>query len=543
MRRSHRRSTSRDNYKNSRNKFIFSQLISLFLLLLLTYIVSLTLYSNPLSQFLPGHDSSMFQYFGYAMDNGRTMYTEIFDHKGPMIFVINYVGVLLSTQNIHGIYFLEFLSLFVYFLFSYKTIHLWLNKTLSFILTIPQGIILMYYLESGNLTEEYALPFIAISLYIFAKYFIDSERVGWFEIVFLGFASAVTFSLRANMVVVWLAFCLVIFLKTMIEKDYKTLLNYAILFSAGLLLFFIPMGAYLYSKGALGEAIFQSLTFNFMYLDTAGDSSEAIMRLSIMLIIHFIPFVFAAFLIYVASKWKTADKNTRYLYLSVVLFSVGSYLASTLSGRAYAHYLMAMVPIVTIPSALLVKEYAEGKSKSLMAMGTLIAIGIIYYPHIDKQYEKIYVINTPVENVDLAEMEQSEEEIEEKRIIEMNHRVLDNDYRKQRKLEVSEVIIENTVASDTIYAHRLAGNPYLLSDRLSSVKYFNLPAVDINENQLIGEDFLSEFTQSDTALVIVSDYFYNSTKTGIEAAFFDYLEENYELIYDQNLHYIFKLKK
>lgn len=133
---------------------IFNKVLSIITLLLLTFIVSLSLHSNPFSEFLPGHDSSMFQYFGYAMDNGKTMYTEIFDHKGPVIFIINYFGVLLNSEYIQGIYLLEFLSLFIYFLFSYKTLKLWLTNLLSLTALVPQGIILMSYLEGGNLTEE-----------------------------------------------------------------------------------------------------------------------------------------------------------------------------------------------------------------------------------------------------------------------------------------------------------------------------------------------------------------------------------------------------
>src|SRR5699024_38751 len=116
-------------------------IIILLSVLFFTFLISLTLRSNPFSQYLPNHDSSMFQYFGYAMNNGKTVYTEIFDHKGPMIFILNYFGIMLSTQNIQGIYLIEFASLFIYFLYSYKTIRLWLGRVFSLTLLVPQGII------------------------------------------------------------------------------------------------------------------------------------------------------------------------------------------------------------------------------------------------------------------------------------------------------------------------------------------------------------------------------------------------------------------
>ena len=41
---------------------------------------------------LPLLDASIFEYFGYAMSHGQRMYLELFDHKGPVIFLINYLG-------------------------------------------------------------------------------------------------------------------------------------------------------------------------------------------------------------------------------------------------------------------------------------------------------------------------------------------------------------------------------------------------------------------------------------------------------------------
>ena len=45
---------------------------------------------------LPLLDASNFEYFGYAMRKGDIPYTQIFDHKGPMIFLINYIGYLIG---------------------------------------------------------------------------------------------------------------------------------------------------------------------------------------------------------------------------------------------------------------------------------------------------------------------------------------------------------------------------------------------------------------------------------------------------------------
>ena len=85
-------------------------------LITVTILTSLTIFSNPLSQRLPAHDSSMFQYFGYAMTNGKIIYTEIFDHKGPIIFSLNALGRLISS-TVNGIWYIEVLFIFLFFLY------------------------------------------------------------------------------------------------------------------------------------------------------------------------------------------------------------------------------------------------------------------------------------------------------------------------------------------------------------------------------------------------------------------------------------------
>src|SRR5699024_6055428 len=94
------------------------------------------------------------------------------------------------------------------------------------------------------------------------------------EIVILGMSCAMVFSLRANIIILWLVFCFIIFLKLLFSKEYKSLWKYTLFFSLGLLLVFLPISIYLLINNAFEAAIFQSLIFNFMYLDASADHTE-----------------------------------------------------------------------------------------------------------------------------------------------------------------------------------------------------------------------------------------------------------------------------
>src|SRR5699024_7432900 len=313
----------------------------------------------------------------------------------------------------------------------------------------------------------------------------------------------------------------IILFKLLLEKENKKIISYIVFFTAGLLLFFIPMGLYLYLNGALEEAIFQSLTFNFMYLDTSRNQSEAVMQLYSHLNNHHIIFLIGAFMFYMVTEWRKLDDNNRYLFMSLMLFAVGSYFISIMSGRDYQHYLMAMIPTVTVPSAIIFKELSKEQNKYLVVSATLILFSLIYYPQISRKIDDIYVLNTPVQYVKAQEDNQDETNRNEK-MQKLNQKILNNAAAKEQTIEIANIIKDNSNPNDEIYAHKLAGNLYLLSERLSSIKYFNLPAVNINENLIIGEDFLQDFIESDTEIVVLKNNFNNADKTGIEEKFFNY---------------------
>ena len=489
-------------------------------LILLTFITSLVLVSNPFSEVIAKHDSSMFTYFGYAMDNGKIMYKEIFDHKGPIIFILNYIGILFSTTTFAGIYIVEFLSLFLFFLFTYRLSRLWITDLTALVPIIVEAIVLTFFLEGGNLTEEYALPFIAYSLYAFSKFYKSDNKIIWNEIILIGISFAIVFLLRANMISLWVIFCIFILVEFIYKKKYSELLKVIGLFITGLLLVLIPICLYLYLNGALEAGVFQSLIFNFMYLDSSGDKNESIRTLYNLLSNHYVVALFSVFLLYIIYRWRNYTKNEKILSIIALLFTSFSFYTSVMPGRDYKHYLMAMIPTMTIPLVFIIKDLRINIGRYKLFFSSCLVIFILYNSQLNTIYETIYITN-----IDVNEIEQSDG------IDHEEQQMIFNATKKNRVLDIAEIIKENSNEDDMIYVHRNAGNLYLLSDRLSSIKYFNLPAVDLNENTLIGKDFLNEIIHANSKLIILDTGFNNKEKVGTELSFYTFVLENYELIY------------
>ena len=115
-------------------------------------------------------DSSVFKYVARVIENGGMPYRDTFDHKGPLIYILNLVG--LKFGECRGIWGVEFATLFLTFAAMYKIAYLKSkSKILSFMALLFAGSALFKYFEGGNYTEEYAMPFIAVSIYFFTDLF------------------------------------------------------------------------------------------------------------------------------------------------------------------------------------------------------------------------------------------------------------------------------------------------------------------------------------------------------------------------------------
>ena len=61
----------------------------------------------------PEWDSAVFLYIGRRMTEGKIPYLDLFDHKGPLLYLIEYLGCLLTPGRFAGVWFFEIVSLFV----------------------------------------------------------------------------------------------------------------------------------------------------------------------------------------------------------------------------------------------------------------------------------------------------------------------------------------------------------------------------------------------------------------------------------------------
>jgi hypothetical protein len=148
----------------------------------------------PFLNHMPNTDNSIFLLVGDKIRQGDLPYIDWYDHKPPLIFYLNALGLWLGQGSRWGVWAIELVSLSAAGLFGFAFLKRYfgvLAATLAVGATLL-NLVLVY--ERGNLTEEYALP------YQFAAFFLlaqeeKNSRPGW-RMVAIGCTIAMASTLK-----------------------------------------------------------------------------------------------------------------------------------------------------------------------------------------------------------------------------------------------------------------------------------------------------------------------------------------------------------
>jgi len=330
-----------------------------FILILVMAVFSfIFLLNSPLHPWIgsdSGTDSGVFQTVALMMEHGYMPYKDSFDHKGPLIYIINWLGNRISED--YGIWVIEFISLTIVFFLIYRIAHLKCRTSSSIIISFVSISLLFDYFGSGNFTEEYAMLFIAISLYIFLDYLIN-KRINRIRLVLCGLSFGSILLLRVNMISVWVVFCTLIFGKIVFEKTWGNLKQFILWFFIGVCIISIPIVIWLATNTALLACWEDYLVFNMIYTsngDWAAKWNSYIEFLnSTIFIISF------STLAYSCKKSKDQLINISYMaYMLITLLFI------CISGRSYGHYGLILIPLVSYPIALLFNKIENLKDEQI----------------------------------------------------------------------------------------------------------------------------------------------------------------------------------
>lgn len=307
-----------------------------------TAIVSLYFWLNPfyeISNHYIDYDPAVFIYIGKRISEGLVPYVDIFDHKGLVLYFIQYLGVSLLPYRYIGVWLLELLNMVVSIYFSVKTVKLLIKDrdiqylSVLIVYTIIGGI----FYNGGNFTEEFAMSGIAYALYLFSKAHMRGE-LSFRDSIYLGISFSYVFFLRCNMVGVWAVLGLVYIISKICFKQYTSLKKFIYGGTLGVMIGVFPILMYCYQTNSLHAMIEAYFIFNLQYKDALLLDRTTIIK---FMLLNMQIYTFCLIAFYICIK-------SHKLFLIHFLAFVSNLILCSMSGRPYCHYGMILIPTLVL---------------------------------------------------------------------------------------------------------------------------------------------------------------------------------------------------
>ncbi len=223
-------------------------------------------------------DQNVFFTIGRELLDGKVIYRDLFEHKGPLTYFIHAGAALISTTSFIGIYLIEIVSLTVFMIFAYKTALFFTGRRLSFytVLTLTTVLLCSECFLRGDNVEEFCLPLMMISTYYMLRAVpLTYNPVPKAQSPLIVFVNGLLFGtvlwIKFNLVGFWIGWVLVTFLPLLFRKEFRKFFYCAFLFLTGLILTALPWILYFYKEGALHDFLYTYFYCNiFLYKDDAG---------------------------------------------------------------------------------------------------------------------------------------------------------------------------------------------------------------------------------------------------------------------------------
>ena len=325
-----------------------------------------------------GSDNAIYLTLGTALARGSAPYTGIFDHKGPVLFVLQWLPQALSGgYSTRAVFLQELVFLFL----CLRVLAAFARER-----NAPEAPAQLVYLAlfaplagGGNLTEEYTN--LAALLGLLALYRVFSRPLSALPADGRGLAgpAALTgacfsfcFLTRANNALPLAAMALTLAAALAASRRAAAALRCAADFACGAAAFAAPVCLWLLRRGALGGAFYGAILHNLMYAGTEGGS-----RLGTLLRTpygHLALLIFALACLGALTQLRRAPA----LCLAALAGAAAGLAAGFVSHKFYQHYLQIGVPLAACGAALLTRGKGRGRRALRLAACCLCLAALLW---------------------------------------------------------------------------------------------------------------------------------------------------------------------
>lgn len=297
---------------------------------------------------IPSRDSGVFLYVGAQILDGKIPYRDVWDHKPPVIYYLNALGLLIGAGSRWGVWLLRFVSLSAAVLIGYQLKKQAFGAAAALFASLAWVASLVVFLGAGNYAEEYALPFQFLALYTF--YRAEQRNYRSWHGYGIGAALAIAALMKPTTLGILIAIIIYTFIHSIYSGRWEKLVRSFTAIAIGSGAIFLGVALYFASQNAFGYLIDSVLRYNLAYSQsvTLADRLVTVLEGARLLASSgLMVFGLVAWLIAVLSLAAREEriKPLRPLLYVLVLTIPIDFLLTASMGRPYLHYYISHIPV------------------------------------------------------------------------------------------------------------------------------------------------------------------------------------------------------
>lgn len=328
--------------------------------------------SSPIYPLNDWGDANAFFTMGKGFINGMVPFKDLFEQKGPVLYVIYGIGYLLSNTTFLGVFIMEVVAFTVVLYYFYKILKLYQMEKLFYHLSpiFSASILSMFAFSHGGSAEEFCLPLIMISLYHFLFLIKDKEYLKENKKVYIvtGIIAGLALWIKYTFLGFWIAFGLIFSFLFLYEKKYQNLFSFCAYYLLGILIITLPILLYFFFHNALKDLWDVYFYFNIFLYRPSLYESNFLLDLGFKAYRFFLSLInnnfFTVFLL-LGILFIVKDKKIllkKYKVLIAILF-IFSYSFSFFGGSFYKYYFLILGPFALFGVLLLGKYFSKASNK------------------------------------------------------------------------------------------------------------------------------------------------------------------------------------
>lgn len=333
-------------YPRIRRILTFDHALLFFSLLTSILFLGICSKSSPLYPMNDWVDVHCFLTLGKGLLNGMIPYVDLYEQKGPVLYLIYAVVALFNKDHFFGQFLLEVLTfwLFLYFSGKLAQLHLgksWLIFPIITVLALITGT--CYAFSHGGSVEQICLFMFSYGLWTVSRAIHDDRPLSTKEAVLNGLFAAIAFWIKYTMMGFYAGLALSIIIWHIFKlRDWKALLKTAGLFILGFISVSAAVLFVYFLFGAL-EELFTCYFYNNLFLYPAESEVPLLQQIweklgTAMELNGKIRFFLLLGLAYLLIEAKDAPLQITTAVLSFVGLSLTTYM-----GKGYSYYSLVLV--------------------------------------------------------------------------------------------------------------------------------------------------------------------------------------------------------